>query len=416
MENILSLLGIAVLIGIGWSVLSTDRKAFPWRTVLWGVGLQVVFAMIILWTPVGRAAFEWIGELVTKFLGFSKAGSEFLFGNIVKDEYRETFGFQFAFAILPTIIFVGATTSILYHLGVLQRVVKGLAWVMARTMGTSGAESLSAAANVFVGQTEAPLVIRPFIASLTKSELMSIMVGGFATVAGGVMAGYILLGVPAKHLLAASVMSAPAALAFAKIVVPERGQPLTRGHVRLPEMPRNSNILDAATAGTKDGLSLAVNVGAMLLAFIALIAVINAMLAWLHGTFFDWGFIWFPESLREIFSVIFAPVGFIVGVPWSECRQFGYLIGTQISINEFVAYIELSKLIQSGAISERTITLATYALCGFANFSSIAIQIGGISGLVPERRHELAQLGLRAMFCGNLACLQTAAIAGVLTR
>lgn len=416
MNRFQSLLGIPVLLLIAWLVFSTDRKHFPWRTVLWGITLQTGFAMLILWTPWGRGAFEWLGGIVTKFLGFSQAGAEFLFGNIVKDEFRETFGFQFAFAILPTIIFVGAFMSILYHLGIMQRVVRAVAWVMSKTMGTSGVESLSCAANIFVGQTEAPLVVAPFLRTLTRSELMAVMAGGFASIAGGVMAGYILLGIPAKHLLAASVMSAPAALLFAKIMVPERAKPLTAGRVQMPEMERQTNVIDAAAAGTRDGLKLAVNVGAMLLAFIALIALVNALLNWVHGVFFDWGFMYFPASLRDIFSVIFSPVGFVVGVPWSECRDFGFLIGTQISVNEFVAYIELSKMIQAGAISERTIMLASYALCAFANFSSIGIQIGGISGLVPERRQELAQMGLRAMFCGSLASLQTATIAGILVK
>ncbi|MBM3324084.1 MAG: NupC/NupG family nucleoside CNT transporter [Calditrichaeota bacterium] len=415
MEKIFSFLGIPVLIGVAWLVLSTDRRRFPWRTVLWGVGLQLSFALLILWTPWGRALFDWLGRMVTLFLGFSQEGAEFLFGNIVKDEFRETFGFQFAFAILPTIIFVGSAMSIGYHLGIMQRVVRAVAWIMAKTMGTSGAESLSCASNIFVGQTEAPLVVRPFLETLTRSELMAVMAGGFASIAGGVMAGYILLGIPAKHLLAASMMSAPAALVFAKIMVPERGKPLTAGIVQMPEMPKSANVIDAAAAGARDGLKLAANVGAMLLAFIALIALINAILGWASGKFFDMGFMYFPSSLRDIFSVIFSPVAIVVGVPWKDAGEFGYLIGTQISVNEFVAYIELSKMIQAGAISERTITLATYALCGFCNFSSIAIQIGGISGLVPERRPELAELGLRAMFCGNLACLQTATIAGILT-
>lgn len=415
MERLQSLLGIPVLIFIAWLVLSTDRRRFPWRVVLWGVGLQFAFAFLILWTPWGRGVFAWLGAFTTKFLSFSNAGAEFLFGNIVKPEFRETFGFQFAFAILPTIIFVGAITSIAYHLGILQRVVRGVAWLMTKTMGTSGAESLSTAVNIFVGQTEAPLVIRPFMSTLTKSELNAVMVGGFAGIAGGVMAGYIMLGVPAKHLLAACVMCAPASFVFAKIAIPEREKPLTAGVVRMPAIERNANVLDAATAGTKDGLILAANVGAMLLAFIAMIALINAGLDWLSVKFIHMGFLYFPSSLREVFSYVFAPLAVIVGVPWSEARDFGYLIGTQISINEFVAYIELSKLMHAGVLSERTITLATYALCGFCNFSSIAIQIGGISALAPERRHELAELGLRAMFCGSMACLQTATIAGVLT-
>jgi concentrative nucleoside transporter, CNT family len=416
MDRLLSLLGVPVLIFLAWLILSTDRRHFPWRVVLWGVGLQFLFAMIILWTPVGRNAFQFLGDITTKFLSYSNQGAEFLFGNIVKDEYRQTFGFQFAFAILPTIIFVGAATSIAYHFGILQAIVKAVAWAMSKTMGTSGAESLSNAVNIFVGQTEAPLIIRPFLNNLTISELNAIMVGGFAGIAGGVMAGYILIGIPAKHLLAACVMCAPASFVFAKIAIPERGQPLTAGKVQMPEIPKASNLIDAAANGARDGMILAANVAAMLIAFIGLIALINAMLGWTSGKLFDLGFMYFPSSLRDIFSVVFFPAGVIVGVPWHEIKHFGYLIGTQISINEFVAYIELSKLIKAGVLSERTITLASYALCGFCNFSSIAIQIGGISALVPERRHDLAKLGLRAMFCGSFACLQTATIAGILIR
>lgn len=414
MHQLQSILGIPILILVGWLVLSTDRRHFPWRVVIWGVGLQFLFAAVILWTPLGRNAFQFLGDLTTKFLSYSNEGASFLFGNLVKDEYQKTFGFQFAFAILPTIIFVGAVMSIGYHLGILQMIVRAVAWVMSKTMGTSGAESLSNAVNIFVGQTEAPLVIRPFLDSLTKSELNAIMVGGFAGIAGGVMAGYILIGIPAKHLLAACVMCAPASFVFAKIAVPEREKPKTAGVVEMPEIPKASNVIDAAANGARDGMLLAANVGAMLIAFIGLIALINAVLSWTHGQLFDMGFMYFPESLRDIFSVIFAPLGWVVGVAWKECRDFGYLIGTQISVNEFVAYIELSKMIKAGILSERTITLASYALCGFCNFSSVAIQIGGIAALVPERRHELAQLGLRAMFCGSLACLQTATIAGIM--
>jgi CNT family concentrative nucleoside transporter len=416
MERLISLLGIPLLIFLCWLLLSVDRKNFPWRVVLWGTGLQFVFAVLVLWTPWGIAAFSWLGDVVTKFLSFSNAGAEFLFGNIVKEEWRATFGFQFAFAVLPTIIFVGAAFSIAYHVGLMQRIVRGVAWLMARTMKTSGAESLAAAANIFVGQTEAPLVVRPFMSTLTSSELFAVMVPGFASIAGGVMAGYIMMGIPAKHLLAASLMSAPAALMFAKIVMPERGKPLTAGDVTMPEMLSHSNVIDAAASGAKDGLLLAANVGAMLIAFIGLIALLNATLGWTSGKFDDIGFLYFPDSLRSIFSVIFAPVGFIIGVPWSECRDFGYLIGTQISVNEFVAYIELGKLIESGALSERTITIASYALCGFANFSSVAIQIGGLSPLAPDRRHEIAKMGLRAMFCGSFTLLQMAAIAGLMTK
>lgn len=414
MERLQSLIAIPILLGIAW-LLSADRKNFPWRVVLWGVALQIVFAVIILWTPWGRDLFSALGDGVTKFLGYTMEGSSFLFGNMVKQEYQQTFGFQFAFAILPTIIFFGAFMGIMYHFGIVQRVVKGLAWIMTRTMGTSGAESLSAAGNIFLGQTEAPLLVRPFLMSTTRSELNAIMVGGFATVAGGVMAGYILLGVPAKHLLAASVMAAPGALIFAKIFLPEREKAQTAGALHMPEMPKQANVIDAAATGARDGLGLAVNVGAMLLAFIALIAVVNALLGLLAGWFAGMGMAWFPENLREIFSYVLWPIGFILGVPLSECKDFAYLVGTKISINEFVAYVEMSNLMKEGVLSPRTIMIASYALCGFANFSSIGIQIGGIGSLAPERRTDLAQLGLKAMIAGAMVSLQTAAIAGVLT-
>ncbi len=303
----------------------------------------------------------------------------------------------------------------MYYFGLVQKIVKGLAWVMTKTMGTSGAESLSAAGNIFLGQTEAPLLVRPFLKTLTRSELNAIMVGGFATVAGGVMAGYILLGVPAKHLLAASVMAAPGALIFAKIFSPSARNPETSGALHMPEMPKQANVIDAAATGARDGIGLAVNVGAMLLAFIALIAVVNAFLAMTSGWFAGMGVAWFPESLREIFSYVLWPIGFILGVPVAECRDFAYLIGTKISINEFVAYVEMSNLMKEGVLSPRTIMLASYALCGFANFSSIGIQIGGIGSLAPERRTDLAQLGLKAMIAGAMVSLQTAAIAGVLS-
>jgi CNT family concentrative nucleoside transporter len=415
MEQLLSLFCIPVLIFIAW-VMSDDKRRFPWRVVLWGTGLQAAFALIIFWSSWGRNAFEWMGATVTEFLGFAQQGAEFLFGNIVKPEYAQTFGFQFAFAILPTIIFFASVMSVGYHFGIMQRVVKRIAWVMAKTMKTSGAESLSCAANMFVGQTEAPFLIRPFLSTLTRSELNAVMVGGFATIAGGVMAGYIALGIPAKHLLAASVMSAPAALVFAKIMVPEKEQPLTAGHVRLPEMPRHANVIDAAAVGAMDGLKLAVNVGAMLLAFIALIAVVNWGLSYCSDQLNVLGFSYFPSSLKQIFSVIFWPIAFLLGVPPKECLDFGYLLGTQMSVNEFVAFVDLSSMIKAGTLSPRAIALASYALCGFANFSSVAIQIGGIAGLAPDRRRDLAQLGLRAMIAGNLASYQTAAIAGMLIK
>ncbi len=414
MERLISVVGMVTMIGIAYAI-SYDRKNFPWRVVFWAVGLQLFFAFIILWTDTGKAVFQWTGDKVAAFLDFTKAGSGFLFGNLIKPEYQDTFGFQFAFGILPTIIFFSAVMSILYHLGIMQKVVEIIARGMAKTMGTSGAESLSCSANIFVGQTEAPLLIRPFIAQATKSELMAIMVGGFATVAGGVLAGYIAMGVPAAHLLAASVMSAPAALMMAKIILPEKEESVTKGHVKVPPGKVAGDVIEAAAVGAADGMKLAVNVGAMLLAFIALIAVVNAGMGVLHSALSNWvGFTYFPQDLRTLFGWIFAPLAWLMGVPWKDCLEFGNLLGTKISINEFLAYVHLGDLIKSGGMSERAITIATYALCGFANFSSIAIQIGGIGGMAPERRGDLAKLGLRAMFGGALASWMTATIAGML--
>lgn len=414
MERLTSVFGMVAMIGIAYAI-SYDRKNFPWRVVFWAVGLQLFFAFIILWTDAGKAVFQWTGDKVAAFLDFTKAGSGFLFGNLIKPEYQDTFGFQFAFGILPTIIFFSAVMSILYHLGIMQRVVEVIARGMAKTMGTSGAESLSCSANIFVGQTEAPLLIRPFIAQATKSELMAIMVGGFATVAGGVLAGYIAMGVPASHLLAASVMSAPAALMMAKIILPEKEESVTKGHVKVPPGKVAGDVIEAAAVGAADGMKLAVNVGAMLLAFIALIAVVNAGMGVIHDALSNWvGFNYFPQDLRTLFGWIFAPLAWLMGVPWKDCLEFGNLLGTKISINEFLAYVHLGELIESRGMSERAITIATYALCGFSNFSSIAIQIGGIGGMAPERRGDLAKLGLRAMFGGALASWMTATIAGML--
>jgi CNT family concentrative nucleoside transporter len=413
MERFISVVGMAAMVFLAW-LMSYDRRRFPWRVVLWGTGLQLIFAFLILWTDAGKIAFQWTGDKVTAFLGFTKYGTEFLFGNLVKPEYQNTFGFQFAFGILPTIIYFSAVMSILYHLGIMQKVVEVIAVGMAKTMGTSGAESLSCSANIFVGQTEAPLLIRPFVAKATNSELMAIMCGGFATVAGGVLAGYILMGIPAAHLLAASVMSAPAALMMAKIILPEKEVPETRGHVRVPREKIAGDVVEAAAIGAADGLKLALNVGAMLIAFIAIIAVVNAGMGLIHDGLAKIGFPYFPSELRTLFGWIFQPLAWLMGVPWKDCLEFGNLLGTKISINEFVAYVHLGDLIKSGGMSERGITIATYALCGFANFSSIAIQIGGIGGMAPERRGDLAKLGMRAMFGGALASWMTATVAGML--
>jgi CNT family concentrative nucleoside transporter len=413
MERLISIVGMVAMLLIAW-LMSYDRKQFPWRVVLWGTGLQLIFAFLILWTKPGEVAFDWLGNKITAFLGFTKFGTEFVFGKLGIPGNFESFGTQFAFVVLPTIIYFSAVMSIAYHLGLMQKLVEVIARLMAKTMGTSGAESLSCSANIFVGQTEAPLLIRPYVGSATNSELMAIMCGGFATVAGGVLAAYINMGVPAEHLLAASVMSAPAALVMAKIILPEKGDPVTKGHVKVPVEKVADTVVEAAAVGAADGLKLALNVGAMLIAFIAIIALINAFLGIIHHALAAIGFPYFPGELRVIFGWLFSPLAFLMGVPWKDCLEFGNLLGTKISINEFIAYQHLAELIKNAGMSERANIIATYALCGFANFSSIAIQIGGIGGMAPERRGDLAKLGLRAMFGGALASWMTAAIAGML--
>jgi CNT family concentrative nucleoside transporter len=397
----IALLGMVVMLGIAWA-LSNNRKAIPWRTVITGTALQFVFALFILRTWVGELIFAKATEGVSAFLDFSDAGARFIFG----DGFAEHF---FAFKVLPTIIFFSSFITILYYLGILQKIVKAFAWLMMRVMGTSGAESLSASANIFVGQTEAPLLIRPYVGTMTKSELMAVMSGGFATIAGGVMAAYVGMGVPAGHLIAASVMSAPAALVMAKLMFPETEESLTAGTVKVAVERPWANVIDAAAEGAGEGLKLALNVGAMLLAFIALIAVINAAIGGVAGWFGYEGF-----TLEILFGWIFAPLAWLMGVPWSEAPQVGSLLGIKTVLNEFVGYVEMEKMVAAGRLSARSEAIATYALCGFSNFSSIAIQIGGIGSIAPERKGDLARLGLRAMIAGSLACFQTAAIAGML--
>ncbi len=425
-HNLVSVFGIAVILALAW-LAGGGRRRFPWRVAGWGLGLQLIFALLLLRTPWGNAFFAGARVAVARVLGFTDAGTSFLFGNLFRGneglvQYVQPgpeggyvqimnsatgelmpLGTIFAIHILPTVIFFSSLMAILYHLGVMQMLIRGMARVMQRTMGTSGSESLSCAANVFVGQTEAPLVIRPYIKTMTNSELMAVMCGGFSTVAGGVMAAYVRFGVDAGHLLAASVMSAPAALVIAKIMLPETETSDTAGSVKLDVPKEYANLIDAAAGGAGVGLKLAANIGAMLLAFVALVAMINAGLG-LAGT-----------SLQEVFGFVFAPVAWVMGVPWGEASTFGNLLGTKIAVNEFLGYIELQNAITAGSLSPRSIVIATYALCGFANFSSIAIQIGGIGGIAPERRSDVARLGLRAMFGGALASWLTATIAGILT-
>ena len=395
-----SFLGLIVMLAIAWA-LSTNRRAIRWRPVVAGTILQFVFAVIILKTEPGRMFFDWLGSGITRFLDFTDAGATFVFGERFKE-------FYFAFKVLPTIIFFSAFITILYYFGVLQWIVGLFAKIMMKVMGTSGAESLSASANIFVGQTEAPLLIKPYVGSMTRSELMAVMSGGFATIAGGVMAAYVGMGVSAKHLLAASVMSAPAALVMAKLMLPETDESPTAGKVSIAVERPWANAIDAAASGAGDGLKLALNVGAMLIAFVALIAMIDFPLVKLGEALGQ------PLSLNIILGWVCRPLAWVMGVPWSESADVGTLLGIKTAINEFVGYVEMQKMIAAGRLSERSQAIATYALCGFSNFSSIAIQIGGIGSIAPERRGDLARLGLRAMVAGSLACFQTATIAGIL--
>ncbi len=429
------ILGLTVILGLAY-LLSSDRRRINWRTVGGGLLLQIVLAFFILkgremgawFAPLGwpKEFFAWVSSFFVLVLNFTTEGARFVFGNLaLSPGTNDSLGFFFAFQVLPTIIFFSALMAVLYHLGVMQRIVQAVAWVVSRTLGTSGAESLSVSANIFVGQTEAPLVVRPYLEKMTRSELMAVMTGGMATIAGGVMAAYIqLLGDPyaqargltldvarlqfAEHLLGASVMAAPAALLLAKMLIPETGQPLTAGIVRVSIERTTRNVIDAAAAGASDGLKLALNVGAMLIAFIALIAMLNYFLGWAGSL------VGVELSMERLFGWTLAPVAWLIGVPWSDAAQFGALVGTKLVVNEFVAYLNLSTLIGQNALSDKAVVMATFALCGFANFSSIAIQIGGIGPLAPSRISELAELGLRAVLAGTLANMMTATIAGVL--
>jgi CNT family concentrative nucleoside transporter len=411
MERLVSALGMFVLIAIA-TLLSKERRRINWRLVGVGISLQLAFAAIVHLLPPGRAFFEWIREGVTAILGFTFDGSEFLFGELMQPD--GSVGFVFAFRVLPTIIFFSSLMGVLYHLGLMQKLVTLMARIMSRTMGVSGSESLSVAANVFIGQTEAPLVVRPYIEKMTMSEIMVLMTGGMATIAGGVLAGYIAFGIDAGHLLAASVMSAPAALVMAKIMIPETGHSLTHGKVEISDERTTVNMIDAAADGAGQGLRLAANVGAMLLAFISLIALVNAGLGivaeWLRSA----GLSQWPASLQECFGYLLWPLAWTMGVPSADCFEFASLLGEKIVATEFVAYASLAELMTEDSISPRAATIGTYALCGFANFGSIAIQIGGIGALAPGRRHDLARLGLRAMVGGALASWMTAAIAGIM--
>lgn len=438
------LLGLLLLIGVAF-LFSNNKKKVNWKLVATGIGIQIIFAIFIIHSeslrgwffPLGwpKDAINWLGAAVVSLLGFTTEGAKFVFGNLAINSGSESLGFYFAFQVLPTIIFVSCLTSVLYYLGILQLVVKGMAWVMAKLLGTSGAESLSNTANIFVGQTEAPLLIRPYIKEMTNSEILTIMVGGMATIAGGVMASYIqMLGQSfadakgiglseaqikfAVQLLAASVMAAPAGLVVSKILFPEVGEPVTKGSVKLKVEKNASNVIEAAASGAGDGVKLAINVAGMLIAFIALIALVNYVLTGVGDIFHLNSYLQAkfgqPLSLQLLFGLILQYLAYGIGVPWSDAMNFGSLIGTKVVLNEFVAYLDLAAMVKSGAMSEKGILMATYALCGFANFASIAIQIGGISPLAPERRKDISSLGLRAVLGGTLATLMTATLAGLL--
>lgn len=391
-------------------VFSTDRRAIRLKTVLWGLGLQIAFAFFVLRYEVGRALFERAGALVNRLLDFSYVGSEFVIGKI--GAKGSELGFSFAFQVLPTIIFIAAFFALLYHIGVMQLVIRVAAFVMSRFMGASGAESLNVAASIFMGQTEAPLTIRPYLPQLTRSELMTVMTSGMAHVSGGIMGAYLAYGIEAKHLLTAVIMTAPGTILMAKMLVPETGTPVTAGRTEIPKTEKERNFLAAIARGTTDGLLLALNIAAMLIAFMALIALTNALLGGTHDFLAARGFHWFPESLETVFGFLFAPVAWVIGIPWKDCLSVGNLLGTRMVLNELVAFSVLGA--QKASLDPRSFTIATFALCGFANLSSIGIQIGGLGALAPTQRDELASLGIRAMLAGTMANLMSASIVGML--
>ena len=408
MGRFTGILGLLTMLGLAYAF-STNRRAIRLKTVAWGLGLQLAFAVCVLRIGAGQRVFQKAGDVVSRLLSYSYAGSQFVFGDLGKQ--NSNFGFYFAFQVLPTIIFICAFFAVLYHFGVMQFIIRIAAWVMTRVMGASGAESLNIAASIFMGQTEAPVTIRPFLPDLTRSELMTVMTSGMAHVSGGIMAAYIAFGIEPKHLLSAVIMTAPGTLLMAKMLVPETEQPKTAGRVVMPESEekteKEENLLGAIARGTTDGLHMALNIAAMLIAFLALIALTDGIMGGIHQRL-----TWFPSSLEKIFGVVFAPVAWVIGVPWRDCGVIGTLLGTRMVLNELVAFSMLGPM--RAALDPRSFTIATFALCGFANLSSIGIQIGGIGALAPNKKGELARLGIRAMLAGTMANLMSASIAGML--
>src|ERR1700688_2804272 len=410
MGRFTGILGLLTMLGLAYAF-STNRRAIRLKTVAWGLGLQLVFAVFVLRVETGRRVFQKAGDVVNRLLSYAFVGSEFVFGELGKQGSH--LGFYFAFQVLPTIIFIAAFFALLYHIGLMQVLIRGAAWIMTRIMGASGAESLNVAASIFMGQTEAPLTIRPFLPDLTRSELMTVMTSGMAHVSGGIMAAYIAFGIEPKHLLSAVIMTAPGTILMSKMLVPETEIPKTAGRVIMSEeeegAEKSENLLGAIARGTTDGLGLALNIAAMLISFLALIALANGILGGIHNKM---GILWFPSSLQQIFGVLFAPIAWVIGVPWHDCTAIGNLLGTRMVLNELVAFSMLGP--QRAALDPRSFTIATFALCGFANLSSIGIQLGGIGALAPNKRSELARLGIRAMLAGTMANLMSASIAGML--
>lgn len=408
MGRFTGILGLLTMLGLAF-IFSTNRRAIRVKTVAWGLGLQIAFAIFVLRVEFGRRMFQVIGDAANRVLAYSFAGSEFLFGPLGKQ--NSNIGFVFAFQVLPVVIFICALFAILYHYGIMQLIIRVAAWAMTRFMGASGAESLNVAASIFMGQTEAPVTIRPFLPDLTHSELMTVMTSGMAHVSGSIMAAYFAFGAEPRHVLSAVIMTAPGTILISKMLVPETENPKTAGKVVMSqdeaEKEKHENLLGAIARGTSDGLHMALNIGAMLIAFLALVALVDGIMGGIHHHIG-----WFPVSMESVLGVLFAPVAWLIGIPWHNCTAIGNLLGTRMVLNELVAFSMLGP--QRATLDPRSFTIATFALCGFANLSSIGIQIGGIGALAPNKRGELARLGFRAMLAGTMANLMSASIAGML--